>query len=169
MQPIKALQTFIYIVTRDVTNNTYFKDNLRLYNMDNIYISDKLKLDEIFYRCEYRVNNNGIKTVFFDDVKPEDIEFRIVHKIIKCLKNDAVYKKNVGDKDFDIYHYYIGYTYDLRERSTIYGADPDRNCTLYNQICVKTMLNDTRTNETILNILALNDSRIELGTRYAKQ
>jgi disulfide oxidoreductase YuzD len=157
MQSIKALLKFSAVVNHGVINNTEFRD-IRLYNMNNISVSDDVIIDDKFYQCYFRTDTNdgGVLLLNLNNIECEMLEFCINHKIIKCItipdtKNTMEYS-----------HYYIGRLYYKKSDTCIYGVD-DNNHTLFLNIAVKTTLNDTKTNETIEEIIALDNDKILLN------
>ena len=156
MQSLKALLKFRDVVNHGVINNTEFRD-IRLYNMNGISVSDDIIIDDIFYQCYFRTaTSDGILLLNLNNIEYEMLDFCIYHKIIKCItipdtKNTMKYS-----------HYYIGNLYYKEHDSRIYGVD-DHNQTLFLNIAVKTTLNDTKTNETIEEIIALNNDKILLN------
>lgn len=156
MQSIKVLQKFISIVTEGVIRDDKFRD-IHVYNTD-ISISDDMVIDDEFYQCHFRTaTSGGILLLNLDKIEYEMLDFCIYHKIIKAITDF-----NETDQSINYSHYYIGNLYYKKNDTRIYGVD-DNNHTLFQNIAVKTILNDTKTNETIDKIIALDDDTILLN------
>ena len=157
MQSLKSLLKFRDVVIHGVINNTEFK-NIRLYNMNSISVSDDIIIDDKFYQCHFRTaTSDGILLLNLDKIEYEMLDFCTYHKIIKAITDF-----NETGQSINYSHYYIGNLYYKKYDTRIYGVD-DNNHTLFQNIAVKTTLNDTKTNETIEEIFAIDNDRILLN------